>query len=85
MDPDVVVGIAEIGINLDRLPAFGDGLVEPPGIVQRSAEIDVTLSARAQLDGFAKALDCSAIGTEEVRVYQSWLMDHAYRPANDQS
>jgi len=57
---DVVVGVAEVGIDLDGALAFGDRALDEAGVRVGPAEEGVCLSGGTGLDGAPVQLDGSA-------------------------
>src|SRR5205807_2547533 len=57
VDADVVVGVAEVGVDLDGAEALGGGLVQTPSEAQRPAEERVRFSRRANGDRSPVELD----------------------------
>src|SRR5207249_1761602 len=59
VDPDVVVRIAELGIDLDRAEALLGGLPEATLEAHRPSQEGMSLCRRIHLDGVAVELDRS--------------------------
>jgi len=57
VDADVVVGIAEIGIDFDRVMAFLDRLIEFALMAERPAQIGVTFGRGENVERVALKLD----------------------------